>query len=146
MYLLYSFATTVILLLPAALLSAEPPSTKSKSSGDPAPSASAPNPVGKLVDLGGRRLRTIISGKGSPAVVMENGSGAFSIDWALVQPEVAKFTQICTYDRAGSAWSDPGPVMDGVEQTVDDLHLMLQKAGIKPPYVLVGASLGGIFV
>ncbi len=145
MYRIHWFSATAILLLTNAL-SAEPPSSDPKSGGDPSPGASTPAPIGNLVDLGGRRLHAIISGKGSPAVVVETGSGAFSIDWALVQPEVAKFTQICTYDRAGSAWSDPGPVMDGVEQTVDDLHLMLQKAGIRPPYVLVGASLGGIFV
>ena len=138
--MLHSFAVASTLLLAGAFVfSAEPQSSKAKSLADPAP-------AGDLVDLGGRRLHAIISGVGSPAVVLENGSGAFSIDWALVQPEVAKFTQVCAYDRAGSAWSEPGPVMDGVEQTVDDLHLLLQKAGIRPPYVLVGASLGGIFV
>jgi pimeloyl-ACP methyl ester carboxylesterase len=84
-------------------------------------------------------------GSGTPAVIVENGSSAFSIDWALVQPEVAKFTQICTYDRAGHAWSDPGPARGAVEPTIDDLHLLLHKAGIRPPYVLVGASLGGIY-
>jgi pimeloyl-ACP methyl ester carboxylesterase len=146
MYQIHSVAATAVLLLAGALLSGEPPSSKPNSTGDPPPSASTPRPAGKLVDLGGRRLHAIVSGTGSPSVVVENGSGAFSIDWALVQPEVAKFTQICTYDRAGSAWSDPGPVVDGVEQTVDDLHLLLQKAGIRPPYVLVGASLGGMFV
>jgi pimeloyl-ACP methyl ester carboxylesterase len=98
-----------------------------------------------LVDLGGRRLHLHCTGSGSPAVIVENGGGSFSIDFALVQPEVAKFTQICSYDRAGCAWSDPGPAMLSVEQTVDDLHLLLRKAGVRPPYVLVGASLGGIF-
>jgi hypothetical protein len=62
-----------------------------------------------LVDLGGRRLHLHCTGNGSPAVVVENGSNGFAMDFALVQPEVAKFTQICTYDRAGSAWSDAGP-------------------------------------
>jgi pimeloyl-ACP methyl ester carboxylesterase len=110
-------------------------------SGDPAP----PPPLGRLVDLGGRSLHLHCTGSGTPAVIVENGNGGFAVDWALVQPEVAKFTQICTYDRAGYAWSDRGPTRGTVEQTMDDLHLMLRKAGIRPPYVLVGASIGGIY-
>jgi pimeloyl-ACP methyl ester carboxylesterase len=105
-----------------------------------------PAPPGRLVDIGGRRLHLHCTGSGSPAVIVENGSSSFSTDFALVQPEVAKFTQICTYDRAGHAWSDAGPTLWTVEQTVDDLHLLLRTAGIRPPYVFVGASLGGIFV
>jgi len=85
-------------------------------------------------------------GSGSPTVVVEDGSGAFSLDWALVQPGVSRFTRICTYDRAGYAWSDRGPMLDLVEETVGDLHLLLQTAGIAPPYVLVGASIGGAYV
>jgi pimeloyl-ACP methyl ester carboxylesterase len=115
------------------------------------PAASAADPPvppspGRLVDIGGRRLHLHCTGSGSPAVIVENGFGGFSIDFALVQPDVAKFTQICTYDRAGCAWSDPGAATGTIEQTVDDLHLLLRTAGIRPPYVLVGASLGGIFV
>jgi pimeloyl-ACP methyl ester carboxylesterase len=109
------------------------------------PADSAPPPPGRLVDLGGRSLHLNCQGTGKPAVIMENGSSSFSIDWALVQPEVAKFTQVCTYDRAGHAWSDSGPARGAVEQTVDDLHFLLHRAGIRPPYVLVGASLGGIY-
>jgi pimeloyl-ACP methyl ester carboxylesterase len=97
------------------------------------------------VDLGSRRLHLICQGSGSPAVILENGSSGFSIDWALVQPEVAKFTHVCAYDRAGYAWSEAGPARGAVEPTIDDLHLLLRKAGIRPPYVLVGASLGGIY-
>ena len=111
-----------------------------------APDDPAPPPApGKLVDIGGRRLHLHCTGSGSPAVIVENGSSGFSIDFALVQPEIAKFTKICTYDRAGHAWSEAGPARWTVEQTIDDLHLLLRKAGIKPPYVLVGASLGGIY-
>src|SRR5262245_18520359 len=66
-------------------------------------------PPGKLIDIGGRRLHINCAGEGSPAVVMETGASAFSLDWSLVQPEVAKFTRVCTYDRAGYAWSDSGP-------------------------------------
>jgi len=104
-----------------------------------------PRPPGRLVDLGGRRLHANVSGDGEPAVVVENGAGAFSVDWALVQPEVAKFTRVVTYDRAGYAWSDRGPFQDAIEPTVDDLHLLLREAGVRPPYVLVGASLGAIY-
>src|SRR5262245_25390781 len=64
---------------------------------------------GKLVDVGGRRLHINCVGEGSPAVVMEAGAGDFSFDWSLVQPEVARFTRVCSYDRAGYAWSDAGP-------------------------------------
>ncbi|MGC1782949.1 MAG: alpha/beta hydrolase [Acidobacteriaceae bacterium] len=105
-----------------------------------------PAAPGRLVNIGGRRLHLNCTGTGSPTVIAESGSGAFSIDWALVQPEVSKFTRFCGYDRAGYAWSDPGPARDSVAQTVDDLHLLLQTADIPPPYVLVGASLGALFI
>src|SRR6476620_10663245 len=70
----------------------------------------APQAPGRLIDIGGRRLHLNCVGDGSPTVVVENGGGAFSVDWALVQPEVARTTRICTYDRAGYAWSNPGPL------------------------------------
>ena len=108
--------------------------------------SSAPAPLGKLVDLGGRRLHLYCQGSGSPTVVVENGNSGFSIDWALVQPDIAKVTRICTYDRAGNAWSEKGPANGSVAEIVDDLHLLLRTAVIRPPYVLVGASIGGIYV
>ncbi len=86
------------------------------------------------------------TGKGSPAVIVENGSSSFSIDWALVQAQAARFARICTYDRAGFAWSDRGPTINTVEETMDDLHLLLRAAAIAPPYVLVGHSIGGMYV
>ena len=105
-----------------------------------------PPPLGRLVDIGGRRLHLYCIGRGSPTVVVENGNGGFSIDWALVQPEVAKFARVCTYDRAGYAWSDTAPANGSVAQIIDDLHLLLRTAGERPPYVLVGASIGGLYV
>jgi pimeloyl-ACP methyl ester carboxylesterase len=74
------------------------------------------------------------------------GGGAFSIDWALVQPRVSESNRVCSYDRAGLAWSDPGPADETVEQTISDLHALLRAAGEEGPYVLVGASLSGIFI
>ena len=100
-------------------------------------------PIGKLVMVGGRRLHINCAGKGGPTVVVENGTGDFSFDWSLVQPEVAKFTRICTYDRAGYAWSDPGPKPRTFGQIALELHTGLLKLGVKGPYVMVGQSYGG---
>jgi pimeloyl-ACP methyl ester carboxylesterase len=105
-----------------------------------------PAPTGQLVDIGGRKLHIHCTGKGSPTVIVENGGAAFSFDWELVQPEVERFTTICTYDRAGYAWSDVGPKFDTFDQSVHDLHVLLAKSNIAGPYVMVGHSLGGLLV
>ena len=105
-----------------------------------------PPPLGRLVDIGGRRLHINCTGTGTPTVVLENGSSSFSMEWALVQNKVATFTQICTYDRAGYAWSDRGPAENTVEETMDDLHQLLRSASVRGPYVLVGHSIGGMYV
>lgn len=103
-----------------------------------------PAPIGELVDVGGRKLHIHCTGTGNPAVIVENGGAAFSFDWELVQPHVAQFSRICTYDRAGYAWSDPGPEFDTFDQSTRDLHRLLANAGVPGPYVLVGHSLGGM--
>ena len=103
-------------------------------------------PPGRMVDIGGRSLHLNCEGKGTPTVVLMVGGGAFSIDWALVQPKVAESTRVCSYDRAGLGWSDPGPADDTVQETVSDLHALLQASDERGPYVLVGASIGGIFI
>ena len=110
------------------------------------PSPQVYPPPGRLVDIGGRKLHLNCAGKGDPTVILMAGGGAFSIDWALVQPKVAENTRICSYDRAGLAWSDPGPSEETVGETVHDLHALLQASGEHGPYVLVGASIGGIFI
>src|SRR5258706_6950109 len=102
-------------------------------------------PPGELIDLGGRRLHLNCAGAGSPTVIVQNGGGSFSVEWALVQTIVESFSRICTYDRAGYAWSDRGPVDDGIEEIMDDLNLLLRKARITPPYILVGQSLGSLY-
>ncbi len=106
----------------------------------------APPPLGQLVDIGGRRLHLHCTGSGAPTVIVESGSSSFSIEWALVQEKVAAFTRICSYDRAGYAWSDRGPAENTVEETIDDLHLLLRSASVMGPYVLVGHSIGGMYV
>jgi len=103
-------------------------------------------PPVKLVDVGGHRLHINCTGKGTPTVVMESGAGDFSFDWSLVQPRIARFTRVCTYDRAGYAWSDAGPMPRTMQQIVAELHTGLRKVGVKSPYLLVGQSLGGLIV
>ncbi|MGF1478477.1 MAG: alpha/beta fold hydrolase [Cyanophyceae cyanobacterium] len=102
-------------------------------------------PPGELVDIGGFLLHLNCIGQGTPKVVMDAGGAAPSITWGLVPSEIAKFTRVCTYDRAGLGWSDPNLRSPRTsQQSVDELHLLLTKAGINPPYILVGHSLGGV--
>ncbi len=103
--------------------------------------AQSPPPLGKLIDVGGYRVHLYCTGEGSPTVMIA-GAG-FSFDWGLVQPEVAKFTRVCTYDVSGTAWSDPGP-SDTCQERVTEIHKLLQNAGIDGPYVLVGFSFGAL--
>lgn len=104
---------------------------------------SEPKPLGRLVDLGGHRLHVNCTGKGSPTVVVAYGLGDFSFDWFLVQSRVSGFTRICTYDRGGYAWSDPGPKPRTFSQINLELRDSLSKLGEKGPFVLVGHSYGG---
>ena len=106
-------------------------------------SASSPKPPGQLVDLGGHKLHVSCTGHGTPTVVVENGLGDFSFDWILVQANVATFTRICSYDRAGYAWSDPGPKPRTFAQLNLELRDALAKVGERGPFVLVGHSFGG---
>jgi pimeloyl-ACP methyl ester carboxylesterase len=110
------------------------------------PLAQLHQPPGRLIDIGGRKLHLECQGNGSPTVILEAGGDAYSIDWTFVQPRVAQQTRVCSYDRAGLGWSDAGPADDTVEQTVADLHTLLKVAQEKPPYILVGASVGGAFI
>jgi hypothetical protein len=66
-------------------------------------------PPGRLVDIGGYRLHLWCTGDGAPAVILDAGLGGTSAGWGFVQPEVARFTRVCSYDRAGMGYSDPGP-------------------------------------
>ncbi|MEP7342017.1 MAG: alpha/beta hydrolase [Acidobacteriota bacterium] len=113
-------------------------------------SAQPPFPLpGKLVDVGGWRLHLNCTGEArasQPTVILEPGLGDFSVEWSLVQPGVAKFARVCSYDRAGDGWSDLGPHPRTLRQIVYELHTLLDKAGVKPPLVLVGHSYGGWLV
>lgn len=104
---------------------------------------------GRLIDVGGWRLHlncTGTRGGPTPIVILESGAGDFSVDWSLVQPDIARFARVCSYDRAGSGWSDLGPRPRTMHQIAYELHTLLGKGGEPPPYVLVGHSYGGALV
>jgi pimeloyl-ACP methyl ester carboxylesterase len=106
-------------------------------------SDSAAPASGRLIDVGGHRLYLDCEGTGSPAIVMDAGLGGSSLDWLLVQPELARSTTVCTYDRAGMGLSDPGPKPRSPGRNADELHRLLEAGGVEGPYVLVGHSLAG---
>jgi pimeloyl-ACP methyl ester carboxylesterase len=107
--------------------------------------ASTP-PPGQLVDVGGHRLHLWCTGAGTPAVILEAGLGGSSAGWGFVQPEIARFTRVCSYDRAGMGFSDPGPSPRTARRIAGELAQLIDRSGIGVPVVLVAASSGGFDV
>jgi pimeloyl-ACP methyl ester carboxylesterase len=104
---------------------------------------------GRLVDVGGWQLHLNCIGQGNegqPTVILESGLGDFSVEWSLVQPRIASVARVCAYDRAGDGWSELGPYPRTLRQIVYELHTLLERANVRPPYVLVGHSYGGWLV
>lgn len=99
---------------------------------------------GEMVDVGGHRLHMHKQGYGGPTVVLESGIAASSVSWQLIQSEVAKFTTVVSYDRAGLGWSDASRASRSIGNILRDLETLLARAGIEPPIVLVGHSFGGL--
>ncbi len=102
---------------------------------------------GRMVSVNDHSLHLYCTGvgrEGSPTVVLEAGAGGSSLDWQEVQPEVAQFTRVCSYDRAGFGWSELGPTPRDANRLVNELAVLLHRSGEKPPYVMVGASFGGL--
>jgi pimeloyl-ACP methyl ester carboxylesterase len=105
---------------------------------------STSTPLGRLVSVGDHRLHIYCTGTGSPAVVLEAGMGANHLDWIRTQPSISEATQVCSYDRAGYGWSDPGPVPRTAGQIAKELRSLLRNAEIEGPIILVGHSFGGL--
>ena len=113
---------------------------------DPADTRDAPYAQAEqLVDVDhGRRLNLYCVGQGSPTVIFDAGLGGNTASWDTVQPVIAEHTRSCSYDRAGLGFSDPATRPGTSANAVDDLQHLLSAAGIKPPYILVGHSAGGL--
>jgi pimeloyl-ACP methyl ester carboxylesterase len=101
-------------------------------------------PPGRLIDVGGFALHLNCTGVGSPAVVCDAALGGSSLSWSLVQPALSATTRVCTYDRAGFGWSGAGPLPRTAGRIADELRTLLDRAGVEPPFVLVGHSFGGL--
>ncbi len=112
--------------------------SRSALSGNPAP--------GELIEVDGRRGHLLCQGSEGPVVILEAGLPGSSLTWASVTPGVAEFARVCSYDRAGYGWSEPGPRPRTSASIARELRMLLQHAGIEPPYVLVGHSFGGLVV
>jgi pimeloyl-ACP methyl ester carboxylesterase len=113
-------------------------------SASEAADARAYPPPGRMVDVGGHRLHINCVGTGSPTVVIDAGWGDWSTTWSSwVQPGVAGSTRVCTYDRAGYGYSEPGPLPRTADRIARELHTLLRRADVPGPYVIVGHSLGG---
>ena len=102
------------------------------------------NPMaGRLVDVGGRKMHIDCTGEGTPTVILDSGLGDSYLSWRKVQPEIAKFTRVCSYDRAGLGYSDPSSQPRTSKVIAEELHALLQAGSVSPPYVIVGHSMGG---
>lgn len=101
-------------------------------------------PPGLLVEVDDFRMHLYCIGQGSPTVVLDSGIGDSWLSWRKVQPDVAMFTRVCSYDRAGMGWSDKSPNPRTSKFIATELHALLKNASILPPFVLVGHSFGGL--
>lgn len=129
---------STLLILVMSVVSASIATAQTSNAASP-----VPPPLGKLIDVGGYRVHLYCTGTGGPPVIIA-GNG-YSFDWGLIQPEVAKVTEVCAYDHSGIGWSDSGPA-DSCGLRVHEIHAALRNAGVKGPYVLVGYSLGALVV
>jgi pimeloyl-ACP methyl ester carboxylesterase len=103
-------------------------------------------PVDQMVDVNGIQMRLDCRGSGSPTVVLEAGAGGSSSSWIRIQNDVAGFTRVCSYDRAGYGWSDAVHEELSPQKVAEMLHTLLEKGGENPPYLMVGHSFGGVYI
>ncbi len=148
-----SLGARIFLLLVPLLTALDPAAAHAVERGD----------FAGMVDIGGRRLYLACKGSGSPTVILEAGAGSNGDVWSIVEPQgagktsvfdgVAKFTRVCAYHRPGTvsgdqpdqrSRSDPAPMPRSAGDVLADLRALLAAAGVRPPYVMVGHSFGGL--
>jgi pimeloyl-ACP methyl ester carboxylesterase len=103
-------------------------------------------PAGRLIDVGGHRLHLTSAGAGGPVVICDAALAGTSVSWTLTTPGIARCTRVICYDRAGLGWSEAGPMPRTAGRCADELHVLLERAGVPAPYLLVGHSFGGLIM
>jgi len=101
---------------------------------------------GERIDVGGYKMHINCTGQGTTPVILESGLGDSFVSWSKVQAQAAKFTRVCSYDRAGLGYSDSSPRPRTSNVMAEEMHTLLHNARIAPPYILVGHSMGGFNV
>ncbi len=101
-------------------------------------------PPGQLVDVGGHRLDLICIGEGDPTVIFEPSAFGGAVSAAAARAEIGAHTRVCYYDRMGMGWSEPGPAIISIGDLAGDLERLVDRAGLRPPVILVPASIGGL--
>jgi pimeloyl-ACP methyl ester carboxylesterase len=104
-------------------------------------------PPGSLYLVHGYKMHLYCTGSGSPTIVLEAGWGVSTpvLGWGSFQTGLARFTRVCSYDRAGLGWSDPQPGAADADLIAANLHELLAQAGVTGPIVLLSHSFGGIY-
>jgi pimeloyl-ACP methyl ester carboxylesterase len=95
-----------------------------------------------MVDIDGFKLFLKIKGEGKPTIIFENAMGGTSDFWDSIQATLSKITSVVTYDRAGNGKSEMSPFPRTNERMAQELHILLDKEEIDPPYILVASSYG----
>ena len=101
-------------------------------------------PPGMLVDVGGRRLHLLCIGEGEPVVLFEASGWGSALSSARVRERVATRTTVCSYDRRGTGWSDAAAGASTAGALARDLAVLQDRAGLRPPLLVVTASIGGL--
>jgi pimeloyl-ACP methyl ester carboxylesterase len=103
-------------------------------------------PPGEIYNVHGRKMHLYCTGSGSPAIVLDAGLGNDGLIWSAVQPELAKATRVCSYDRAGTGWSEARPAPRDGDNIAIELHDLLLEAKVTGPIVLMGHSIAGLYI
>lgn len=102
---------------------------------------------GRWIDIGnGQKLYLVEKGSGQATVLFEAGIAATNLNWFQIQGTVSRFATTASYDRGGLGWSSPSRTLRTPSNIAAELHELLWNAGLKPPFILVGHSFGGLVV